>query len=358
MSKKIVSIGEMLAQYIIRPGTARHNIGFGGDTLAVAATISHISEKYGLDITADYYTALGPGGDPGSDEASAYMAGQGVGTALVRRIPGRTVGTFVINYDENEVMVPDPVTGERYTFDRLSSAATQMFSQDAVESVIRPLTRDFDYVYLSQISVAVLCCRPGTQGAGPLDQDALIDMFASARQNGSTTVLSTNLRSGLWGFSKGDELTHPQKREASRILDRMLGHTDIVLSSIADEQELDYYDNEHPQYRHAARMHEFGVKKIAMTDGPGDIFVSWYENGALNQQWVKPFPVKRVEEANDAGTGDAFAGGFVLGDMIGKSPVESAMVGARMGSAAMKNTGAIVDRENIPDIDELGMKES
>ena len=353
MGKSIISIGEMLAQYLIRPGAAKKNIGFGGDTLAVAATISHISEKYGLGISADYYTALGPEGDHGSDVAAAYMAGQGVGTGLVRRIPGRTVGTFVINYDENEEMVPDPVTGERYTFDRLKSAATQMLSQDADARVLRSLAHDFDYMYLSQISVAVLCHRPGTQGAGQHDQDALIDMFAVARQNGTTTVLSTNLRSGLWGFSKGDELTHPQKREANRILDRMLGQTDIVLSSIADEQELDFYDDEFPQYRHAARMHEFGVKKIAMTDGPRDIFVSWYENGVLNQQWVKPFPVRKEEEANDAGTGDAFAGGFVLGDMIGKSPVESALIGARMGSAAMKNTGAIIDRENIPDIEEL-----
>ncbi|MFC1650153.1 PfkB family carbohydrate kinase [Candidatus Latescibacterota bacterium] len=353
MGKSIVSIGEMLGQFFIRPGASKQNIGFGGDSLAVAATISHISDKYGLGIAPQYYTAVGPEGDSGSDDALDYMAGQGVGIDLVQRIPDRTVGTFVINYNENNEMIPDPDTGERYIFDRLKSAATQMLSSEIDERVMQSLSNDFDYVYLSQISIAVLCHRPGTRGAGADDQNRLIDIFAEARRNGKTTALSTNLRSGLWEFSKGDELTHPQKREALRILDRMLGHSDIVLSSIADEQELEFYDEDTPQYRHAARMHDFGVKKIAMTDGPRDIFVSWYENGVLNQEWVKPFPVKKEDEANDAGTGDAFAGGFVLGDMIGKSPVVSAGIGALMGSTALKCTGAIIDRESIPGIDEL-----
>ncbi|MFC1538882.1 PfkB family carbohydrate kinase [Candidatus Latescibacterota bacterium] len=353
MEKSIVSIGEMLAQFFIKPGASKQRIGFGGDTLAVAATISHISDKYGLGIRTQYYTAVGPDGDSLSDEAVNYITEQGVGTGLVQRILGRTVGTFVINYNENNEMVPDPVTGERYTFDRLKSAATQMYSSGVDKQVLNAIYTDFDYVYLSQISVAVLCHRPGTLGAGINDQDRLIDMFAGARSNGKTTVLCTNLRSGLWGFSKGDELTHPQKREALRILDRVLEHSDIVISSIADEQELEFYDEKTPQYRHAARMHEFGVKTIAMTDGPGDIFVSWYENGTLNQEWVKPFPVKNEDEANDAGTGDAFAGGFVLGDMIGKSPVVSASIGAHMGAQALKCSGAIIDRKSIPEINEL-----
>ncbi len=181
----------------------------------------------------------------------------------------------------------------------------------------------------------------------------MIGLFAEERRNGTTTVLSTNLRSGLWGFRKGDELSHPCKREANRILDRMLGHADIVLSCIAHEQELEYFDDEFPQYRHAERMHDFGVKTIAMTNGPGNIFVSWFEKGELHQEWVKPFHVKKKEEANDAGTGDAFVGGFVLADMIGKSPVESPRIGARLGAAAMKNTGAILDIPHMPVIGEL-----
>ncbi len=160
MNKRVVSIGEMLAQYIVRPGAESENIGFGGDTLAVASAAALISRKYGLGVTADYYTALGLKGDTGSDAAIAFMNAQGVGNGLVKRILGRTIGIFVINYNEHEEMVPDPVTGERYIFDRLTLAATQMISPDTDERIVQSLANDFDYMYISQISVAVLRHRP------------------------------------------------------------------------------------------------------------------------------------------------------------------------------------------------------
>lgn len=353
MGNTIVSIGEMLVQFCKWPGTSKQNIGYGGDSFAVVATISHIADKYDLGIHTQYYTALGPDDDPASDDAFNFVLGQGVGVDLIQRISGRTVGTFVINYDDNNKQIPDPETGERYTFIRKGSAATQMFSPSVKEQVIESLSTDFDYVYLSLISLAVLCHRPGTRGAGVKDQDRLIEILAQARRNGKVTALNTNLRSGLWGFSKGAELSHPQKREALRVLNKALEQSNIVIASIADEQELEFFDGDTPQYEHSKRIHSYGVKKVAITDGHRDIFVSWLEDGALKQEWVGTFPVKEEEKGNEAGLGDAFAGGFLLGDMIGKSPPESARIGALMGATALKCLGAIISQENLPDMEDL-----
>ncbi|MBT4482498.1 MAG: hypothetical protein HOC71_02335 [Candidatus Latescibacteria bacterium] len=353
MGSSIVSIGEMLCQFCKRPGASKQSIGYGGDSLAVVATISHIAKKYTLGIHTQYYTALGPDGDPASDAALDFVLDQGVGADLIQRISGRTVGTFVINYNDYGEIIPDPNTGERFTFVRKESAATQMVSPSVNQQVIESFTTDFDYVYLSLISLAVLRNRPGTRGAGAKDQDKLIEILAQARRNGKVTALSTNLRSGLWGFSKGAELTHPLKQEALSVLSKALEHSDIVLASIADEQELKFYDEDTPQYEHAKRMHNCGVKKVVITDGPRDIFVSWQEDGALKQEWVEIFPVKEEERGNEAGLGDAFTGGFLLGDITGKSPPESARIGALMGATALKCSGSIISKESMPDMDSL-----
>ena len=353
MRSSIVSIGEMLCQFCKRPGASMQSIGYGGDSLAVVVTISHIANKYALGIHTQYYTALGPNGDPASDTALDFVTDQGVGVDMIQRISGRTLGTFVINYNDYGEVIPDPDTGERFTFVRKESAATQMVSPSVNQQVIESFTTDFDYVYLSLISLAVLCHRPGTRGAGVKDQDRLIEILAQARRNGKVTALNTNLRSGLWGFSKGAELSHPQKREALRVLNKALEQSNIVIASIADEQELEFFDGDTPQYEHSKRIHSYGVKKVAITDGHRDIFVSWLEDGALKQEWVRIFPVKEEERGNEAGLGDAFAGGFLLGDMIGKSPPESARIGAFMGATALKCLGEIISQENLSDMEDL-----
>jgi len=348
-----VAIGEMLAQFESRPGQAVRNIGHGGDSLAVAATIAHIAEQARLDIHTQYYTALGPIGDLPSDAANAFVCSQGVGSSLIQRLDGRTVGTFVVNYDSRNQIIPDPQTGERFTFTRKESAATQMVSSAIAPTVIESLSTDFDYVYLSSISLSVLCHRPGTRGAAGGDQEKLIELIAKARSNGKTTVLGTNLRSGLWGFKKGMELSHPQKQEALRVQNQTLRHTDIALASLADEQELVFFDGPTPQCDHAGRMHELGVKTVVITNGPGDILISRCEKSNRTQEWVKTFEVKKEEIGNEAGLGDAFAGGYILGDMIGKSPTQAALIGAMMGATALKTTKVIIDQDMLPNMGDI-----
>ncbi len=68
---------------------------------------------------------------------------------------------------------------------------------------------------------------------------------------------------------------------------------------------------------------------------------------------MKPISVREKERFNDAGLGDAFTGGFVHGDMTGKTPVTSAEIFAFLGSVALNFTGAIVSRVSIPNVDEL-----
>lgn len=353
VAASVVSIGEMLAQFCQWPGRPLQSMGFGGDSLAVVSAVAHIAAKHGLDVRTQYYTAVGPAGDPASEAAVDFIRKQGVGAELVQRLPGRTVGTFVVNYDAAGRGIPDPQTGERYTFVRRDSAATQMMSSAVDPGVLESLATNFDCVYLSLISIAVLCHRPGTRGAGPGEQEALIDILAKARSSGKTTALGTNLRSGLWGFRKGAELAHPQKREALRVLRRSLEHADLVLSNIDDEQELIFCGEGRPQITHARRMHDAGARAVVITDGPRDILVSWTEGASVRREWLPVTPVPEAERGNEAGLGDAFAGGFLLGQMLGKTPPVSARIGSLMGAAALRSHGAIVSRELVPRMDAL-----
>ena len=65
--------------------------GFGGDTLNTAVYLAR------LGVAVDYVTALGD--DGWSDEMVAAWAGEGIGTGLVQRVPGRLPGLYIIQTD-------------------------------------------------------------------------------------------------------------------------------------------------------------------------------------------------------------------------------------------------------------------
>ena len=115
---------------------------FGGDTLNTAVYLARSGAARG--VRASYATGLGD--DRYSDEMLRRWHLEGVGTELVRRLPGRVPGLYTISVDER---------GERtFTYWRDSSAARAYF--DVAETPLEQAADGLDALYFSGISLAIL----------------------------------------------------------------------------------------------------------------------------------------------------------------------------------------------------------
>src|SRR5262249_42921293 len=88
---RVASLGECMVELSPRPG-GLYGLGFGGDTLNTAVYLAR------LGIAVDYVTVMGD--DSFSDRLVTAWAEEGVGTAMVARVPGRMPGLYVIETDD------------------------------------------------------------------------------------------------------------------------------------------------------------------------------------------------------------------------------------------------------------------
>lgn len=80
-------------------------------------------------------------------------------------------------------------------------------------------------------------------------------------------------------------------------------------------------------------LKELGPKKVIITDGKN---TAWYFDG-VRKISVKPKKIKVVEKT---GAGDAFASGFVAGQIVGKSIEESLKLGQEESESVIRHFGA------------------
>ena len=106
---------------------------FGGDTLNTAVYLARSGALLGVQAT--YATGLGD--DRYSDEMLRRWQREGVGTELVRRLPGRVPGLYTISVDEH---------GERtFTYWRDSAAVRSYF--DVPETPLEQAVERLDALY-------------------------------------------------------------------------------------------------------------------------------------------------------------------------------------------------------------------
>jgi len=80
-------------------------------------------------------------------------------------------------------------------------------------------------------------------------------------------------------------------------------------------------------------LKKLGPKKVIITDGKN---TTWYFDG-VKKISIKPKKIKVVEET---GAGDAFASGFVAGQIVGKSVEESLKLGQEECESVIRHFGA------------------
>jgi 2-dehydro-3-deoxygluconokinase len=285
-------------------GTMRQT--FGGDTLNTAVYLARSGAPRGVHAT--YATGLGD--DRYSDEMLRRWQLEGVGTGLVRRVPGRVPGLYTISVDER---------GERaFTYWRDSSAARAYF--DVAETPLEQAAGGLDALYFSGISLAILDARA---------RERLFETARRVRGHGGRVIFDNNYRPRLW----------PDGRTAQAAYAQALALADVALVTLDDEQLL-YGDASLAESR--ARSLAAPCDEVVVKQGGAPVIVRLAGAEPIE------VPAVRVERVVDTtAAGDSFAGAYLAARLSGAGAADAAAAGARLAAQVIQHRGAIVAAELI-----------
>ena len=303
---RFAAIGECMLE--LRHQTEQQlQLSFAGDSYNVALYLARYSQS--LTLNVDYVTAVGT--DPYSDAMLQNFAAEHIGTGLIPRLPDCLPGLYFIRTDEQ---------GERsFYYYRQNSAAKHLFQSAQIQQICSSLTQ-FDYLYLSGISLAIL---------DDASQQQLLRLLRDARAQGAKIIFDTNYRPVMW----------PNKKKAQQIVSDTLAQVDIALPTFEDEQALFGDDSVHACL---ARLQAAGVKEIVIKCGPNPCFVA--EAGEV--QTVRAEPVAQVVDTTAAG--DSFNAGYIAGRIQGLTPCQAATCGHKLASVVVTQKGAIMAQTLMP----------
>ncbi|WLS79087.1 sugar kinase [Erwinia pyri] len=307
--KKIAVLGECM----IELSQKEHDLsrGFGGDTLNTAVYIARQVDPARLGV--DYVTALGT--DSFSSEMIAAWQQEKVGTSLIQRMEDKLPGLYVIETDPR---------GERtFYYWRNDAAARFWLESDRAEAICQQLA-EYDYLYLSGISLAIL---------SPQSREKLMALLAICRLNGGKIIFDNNYRPRLW---PSVEVT----RAAYRL---MLASTDIAFLTLDDETLL---WGESAVEEVIARTHAADVSEVVIKRGAESCLVSLPEQPLLEIPAVT-LPASSVVDTTAAG--DSFSAGYLAVRLSGGSASDAARRGHLTASTVIQHRGAIIPLAAMPD---------
>ena len=279
---------------------------FGGDTLNTAVYLALSGAARG--VRATYATGLGD--DRYSEEMLRRWQLEGVGTELVRLLPGRVPGLYTISVDER---------GERtFTYWRDSSAARAYF--DATETPLEQAADALDALYFSGISLAIL---------SPAARERLFEVARRIRSKGGRVIFDNNYRPRLWADAPTAQAAFAQS----------LALSDVALVTLDDEQLL-YGDASLAESRERSLTAPCGEVVIKQGGAPVIVRLAGAEPIEV--------PAVRVERVVDTtAAGDSFAGAYLAARLSGASAVDAAAAGSRLAAQVIQHRGAIVAPELI-----------
>ena len=303
VSKRLLSIGECMVE-LSQAGDGLLRKGFAGDTFNTAW---YARACFPSDWSVEYFTALGD--DPLSEDMLAMMAGAGIGTGHIRRIPGKTPGLYLITLKD----------GERSFSYWRDTAAAKKLADDA--DLLRQAIDGSDVIYFSGITLGILA---------PEAVDTLLSELRRARAAGKIVAFDPNLRPRLW---------------ASK---------DIMLKAVEDGARaatlvLPSFDDEATHFGDTsiaatiARYHGLGVQNVVVKDGPAGATLAFGNMPSVHAPAVKAETVVDTTSA-----GDSFNGGFLARLMSGGSPAEAAAYGAAIAAVVIGHHGALISPDLLP----------
>lgn len=296
MGKVLLSIGEcMVEMAATADGTYRR--GFAGDTFN---TTWYARRHLGQEWDVAYFTCVGD--DAISGLMLDFMAEQGISTDLIRRLPNRRPGLYVISLDHGE---------RSFSYWRDSSAARSLADD---EHALRRAVASADAIYFSGITLAIL----------PPDHRALLlTILADAKERGAMVVFDSNIRLRLW----------PESSQLRDAIVSAAGVSTIALPTVPDETEL---FGERTADDVAARYQAHGVAEVAVKAGKDAALV--IAPGIAH----RVSPATTVAPVDTTGAGDSFNGAYMASRLNGDGPIAAAMAAHAVAGRVIQNYGALV----------------
>lgn len=293
---RVIAVGECMVEFALRPDGLWQQ-GFAGDTLNMAWALRAILPT---EAAVDYLTRVGADGF--SDRMLTFLAGAGIGTALIGREADRAPGLYTIETDGD---------GERrFSYWRSASAARRLAARpEALAAAFAAA----DLVCLSGITLAIL---PRAERAG------FLAALGRRGRRPFRVAFDPNIRPVLW--EDGAALRAGVTAAAAL--------ADIVLPTHADEAAA--FGDAAPEAT-LARYAAMGCPEVVVKDGTAPTL--WRAAGAEGALAVAP--AARVVDTT--GAGDAFAGAYLAGRLTGAGPAAAVRLAQAVAAEVVGRHGAL-----------------
>lgn len=307
---RVVAFGECMLELQGQAfGTMRQT--FGGDTLNTAVYLARCGRAAGLQV--DYATALG---DDGLSQGMVdRWQAEGVHTGLVRRIPGKLPGLYLIEVDER---------GERrFSYWRDQAAARAYFDTPDGATPLEQQAAQIDALYFSGISLAIL---------PPAGRDRLARLAQALRERGATVAFDNNYRPRLW----------PDAATARAEFARFTALASIALMTLDDEMAL---AGEIDATAQLVRTLALPCPELVVKRGASPTLVR------LAGAACAEVPTVHVPQVVDTtAAGDSFAGAYLASRLSGMPAAEAAAAGNRLAARVVQHRGAVIPAEAMADL--------
>jgi 2-dehydro-3-deoxygluconokinase len=307
-TRKIAVIGECMIE--LSQKGAEVSRGFGGDTLNTSVYIARQVDA--TDLEVHYVTALGE--DNFSQQMLDAWQQENVHTELTQRLEHRLPGLYYIETDS---------TGERTFYYWRNEAAARFWLESNQAQAICAELAQFDYLYLSGISLAIL---------NAASREKLMALLTQCRANGCKVIFDNNYRPRLWA----------SREETQQVYQQMLACTDIAFLTLDDE---DLLWGEKPVEEVIHRTQAAGVREVVIKRGADSCLVAIQGESMIEVPAVK-LPKEKVIDTTAAG--DSFSAGYLAVRLTGGSAEEAAKRGHLTASTVIQYRGAIIPKEAMP----------
>ena len=305
---KVALVGECMIEMRGEP-VSGFSQTFGGDTLNAAVYLCRLNPT--ARIVADYVTAVGA--DSFSNAMRQLWRDEGVGDQHVRVIEDALPGLYFIQTDTH---------GERrFLYWRGEAAARQMFDGPQAATALQALA-DYDYIYLSGISLAILTAD---------GRERLMHALRLARESGTRIVFDNNYRPHLW----------PDAQAARQAFGDMLRLTDLALITWEDDAALFGYADVETLFR---AYEDFGVSEVALKRGVASCLIQC-PSGRFE------VPAEQVQHVVDTtAAGDSFSAAYLSCRLQGGDPQLAAHWGHRLAAQVVQHRGALIPTAAMPSL--------
>lgn len=304
-------IGEcMIELQEIKSGVTQQT--FGGDTLNTAIYMARLGHIFSVKV--DYVTALGC--DTFSDKMVAFWEREGVGSSLVLRQEGEMPGLYYIQLDEN---------GERhFSYWRGEAAAKKCFEYAGSRDILASLA-NYDAIYMSGISIAILTS---------VSRQRLFDRLEQLSASGTKVYLDYNYRPHLW----------ESDLQARTAYEKILPCCETVFVGVDELAAIHKVETAEAGHQYLATM---GIRESVIRSGAEPCSIQ--SGGHLTE--VAAEQVVKVVDTTAAG--DSFSGTYLLARNSGCSVKQAAQIAHRMAAYVIKDKGAVVVSDGMPDFKDL-----